>query len=135
MDPNFQKYTSLAFFSTETCACSSVGSCSLVIAVTIVIFDRGGRGESRVSRLSGEILPETPNRTLEQLMRLELRGKPLRGVLYTKKTIPLLGVESCDVNLSTILPAWGDAVGVARAWFSDNQSTCSYWYLTGYCNK
>jgi hypothetical protein len=41
MDPNFQKCTFLAFFSTEPPHVVRFSSCPLVIAVSVVIFDRG----------------------------------------------------------------------------------------------
>ncbi len=69
MDSNFQKCTFLAS-STEICACSLVLVDHLVIAVPLIIVDRGDR---LVSYLSLEVLPEMPAGALQRLIRLKSR--------------------------------------------------------------
>ena len=63
MDPNFQKCTFLAFLSIELCACSLIFVAFLVIDVPHMIIERG---VSSVGRLTREVLPETPNRELQE---------------------------------------------------------------------
>ena len=78
MDSNFQKCTFLAFLSNELCSCSSILVGLLVIEVSPIIVERGMRS---IVCLKKEVLPETPNRALEQLMRpkskLEVNTNPL----------------------------------------------------------
>jgi len=61
MDPNFQKYTFLAFLSIELCTCSLTFVAFLVIDISPIIIERG---MSSVGYLTREVLSETPNREL-----------------------------------------------------------------------
>ena len=63
MDPNFEKCTFLAFLSIEFCACSLIFACFLVIDVSPISIERG---MSAVGRLTREVLPETPNKGLQE---------------------------------------------------------------------
>ena len=58
MDPNFEKYTFLAFLSIQPCACSLIFVAFVVIDISPIIIERGMSPESRLTR---EVLPETLN--------------------------------------------------------------------------
>ena len=71
MDSNSQKCTLLAFLSVGLCTCSLILVAHLCIEVSPIIVEREMRS---VICLKKERLPVTPNRALEQLMRLKSKS-------------------------------------------------------------
>ena len=63
MDPSFQKCTFLAFLSIELCACSLIFVAFMVIDVSPIIIERG---MGSVGHLTKRVLPEMPNRELQE---------------------------------------------------------------------